>query len=83
MGVGPHRAAVTIALPAGVVPDDFLQMLHRLGLGLGLGLGYLPFSTAGFCYIQLASPSGVPGVPWDSHRELIVTCRSRVPSICP
>ena len=26
-GVGPHMAAVTIALPAGVVPDHFLETL--------------------------------------------------------
>ena len=28
MGLGPHMAAVTIALPAGVVPDHFLETLH-------------------------------------------------------
>ena len=27
MGLGPHMAAVTIALPAGVVPDHFLETL--------------------------------------------------------
>ena len=32
----------------------------------------LTFSTVFFRYIQLASSGVVPGVPWDSHRELIV-----------
>ena len=32
----------------------------------------LTFSTVFFRYIQLASSGVVPGVPWDSHGELIV-----------
>ena len=40
---------------------------------LGPYFWILTFSTAVFCYIQIASSSAVPGVPWDSHGELIVT----------
>ena len=39
---------------------------------LGPYFRILTFSTAVFCYIQLASSSAVPEVPWDSHGELIV-----------
>ena len=39
---------------------------------LGPYFRILTFSTAIFCYIQLASSSVVPEVPWDSHGELIV-----------
>ena len=39
---------------------------------LGPYFRILTFSTAVFCYIQLASSSAVPGVPWNCHGELIV-----------
>eukprot|EP00964_Phaeocystis_antarctica_P000558 scaffold313_cov91-Phaeocystis_antarctica.AAC.2 len=45
---------------------------------LGLYFRMFTFSTAVFCYRQLASSSAVPGVPWDSHGELIVCIFSSI-----
>ena len=46
---------------------------------LGPYFRILTFSTAVFCYIQLASSSLVPGVPWDALEELKVTCSVHLP----
>ena len=57
------------------VPRSAPRSNPRLGGSnprLGPYFRILTFSTAVFCYIQLASSSAVPGVPWDSHGELIV-----------
>ena len=57
------------------MPQSAPRSSPRLGGSnprLGPYFRILTFSTAVFCYIQLASSSAVPGVPWDSHGELIV-----------
>ena len=57
------------------MPQSAPRSSPRLGGSnprLGPFFRILTFSTAVFCYIQLASSSAVPGVPWDSHGELIV-----------
>ena len=40
---------------------------------LGPYFRILSFSTADFCYIQLASPSVVPGVTSDARGDLVIT----------
>eukprot|EP00964_Phaeocystis_antarctica_P118513 scaffold82314_cov36-Phaeocystis_antarctica.AAC.1 len=63
----PTIMAIATALPRLLTATAAPEMTWlRSNTPLGPYFRILTFSTGVFCYIQLASSSLVPGVPWDA-----------------
>ena len=72
----PHRPAVCAEVP--LVRTPFVGGSNPR---LGPYFRILSFSTAVFCYIQLASSTVVPVVHWDALEKLKVTCSVHLSAI--